>query len=108
MNQQAKYWTSICLKCDRQRSRHREKVDKLVRQGRKGKSTSSKINVVMVRQNPKSTITYADYGTKIRESDLPPPLAEAKDALIGIMWVNDEMYAKTQVGDVLTVINTPL
>jgi hypothetical protein len=84
-----------------------KKEDELVRQGRKGKSSKRAINVVTVRHNPKSTVTYADYGKKVQESDLPPPLPDGKDAPIGIMWVSDEFYDATKIGDVFTVINTP-
>ncbi len=84
-----------------------KEVDEITRRSRRGRTSSSQINVLMVRHNPKSTIPYADLGTKVKETDLPPPVPESKDAPIGVMWVNDEVFAKTQVGDLLTVVNTP-
>lgn len=84
-----------------------KEVDTIRRQQRKGKSTTSEIRVLTVRHNPKSTIAYADMDTKVQEADLPPPLPEGKDAPIGIMHVGLDLYDQTNIGDVLTVVNTP-
>ncbi len=82
-------------------------VEKVTTSLSKGRSRSSEYLQITVRHNPKSAVTYADFGTRVQESDLPPPLPEGKDAPIGFMRVNGTVYDQTQVGDVLTVVNTP-
>jgi hypothetical protein len=77
-----------------------------------GSQTENDIWVLTVRHVPKSTVKYADFPSKVKEADLPvaPPLTgnSMKDSgNIGIMWVPAELYEKTNVGDVLTVVNTP-
>lgn len=77
-----------------------------------GYQTESNIWVLTVRHVPKSTVKYADFPSKVKEADLPvaPPLTgdPMKDsAYSGVMWVPVEVYDKVQVGDMLTVANTP-
>jgi hypothetical protein len=89
-----------------------KKLDTLVREGRRGRSTSTDLNVLRVRHVKKSPVKYADFPSKVAEADLPvaPPKTEGvADDLDygGIMWVTAEVYARTNVGDMLTVVNTP-
>lgn len=77
-----------------------------------GSTTKNDIWVLTVRHVPKSTVKYADFPSKVKEADLPvaPPLTgdPMKDSgNIGIMWVPQEFYDKTKVGDMLAVANTP-
>lgn len=89
-----------------------KKLDTLIRERRRGNDTRTDINVVRVRFVPKSTVAYADFPSKVAEADLPsaPPMAEgAMDdgTYGGVMWVTTELYERTNVGDMLTVVNTP-
>lgn len=84
-----------------------KEVDTVTRRARKGRTTTSEIRVLTVRHNPKSTLAYADLGTKVQEADLPPPLPESQDAPTGIMHVSTGFFEQTNIGDVLTVVNTP-
>lgn len=85
------------------------------RSGRKGRSsytTTNELWLLNVRHVPKSTVKYADFPGKVKEANLPvaPPLTGdlMKDsANIGVMWLPKETYEKTNVGDMLTVVNTP-
>lgn len=77
-----------------------------------GYSTESDIWVLRVRHVPKSTVKYADFPSKVKETDLPVASALTGDPMkdsenSGIMWVPVELYEKTKVGDMLTVANTP-
>jgi hypothetical protein len=77
-----------------------------------GYTTQNDIWVLSVRHVPKSTVKFADYPAKVKEADLPlaPPLTgdPMKDSGHGgVMWVSQELYDKTKVGDLLTVVNSP-
>lgn len=77
-----------------------------------GSTTTNDIWVLSVRHVPKSTVKYADFPSKVKEADLPvaPALTgdPTKDTCNGgVMWVTEEFYNKTKVGDMLTVVNTP-
>lgn len=77
-----------------------------------GSTTTNDIWVLSVRHVPKSTVKYADFPSKVKEADLPvaPPVTgdSMKDmGNGGVMWVTEEFYNKTKVGDMLTVVNTP-
>lgn len=77
-----------------------------------GTTTENDIWVLSVRHVPKSTVKYADFPSKVKEADLPvaPKLTgdPMKDSGYGgVMWVSEEIYNKTKVGDMLTVVNTP-
>mgnify|MGYP001584401442 CR=1 FL=1 len=77
-----------------------------------GSTTESDIWVLMVRHVPKSTVKYADFPSKVMEDNLPVAPALTGDPMkdsenIGVMWVPAELYEKTKVGDMLTVVNTP-
>jgi hypothetical protein len=74
---------------------------------RRGGSSSYEVRTLRVRHNPKSPVKFADVGTKVPEADLPPPLPDDRDAPIGFIRVDTALFEKTQVGDVLTVVNTP-
>ena len=82
-------------------------VDTVTNKTRRGRSSSYEVRTLRVRHNPKSPVKFADVGTKVPEADLPPPLPEDRDAPIGFIRVDDALFEKTQVGDVLTVVNTP-
>lgn len=95
-----------------------KKKDELVsthssgRRGNSSYSTTTDLWVVHVRHVPKSTVKYADFPAKVKEADLPvaPPVTgdPLKDSEhIGVMFVPVELYDKTKVGDMLTVVNTP-
>lgn len=77
-----------------------------------GSTTTNDIWVLSIRHVPKSTVKYADFPSKVKEADLPvapaltgDPMKDAGNA--GVMWVTEEFYNKTKVGDMLTVVNTP-
>jgi hypothetical protein len=77
-----------------------------------GYQTQSEILVLTVRHVPKSTVKYADFPSKTKEADLPVAPPKSADPMqdfgnIGIMWVSADVYEKTKVGDMLTVVNTP-
>jgi hypothetical protein len=77
-----------------------------------GSTTTSDIWVLSVRFAPKSTVKYADYPSKVKEADLPtaPDLTgdTMKDSEASeIMWVSQDLYDKTKVGDMLTVVDAP-
>jgi hypothetical protein len=78
----------------------------------RSRTTSSPINVMFIRFEPRSVISISDYGTKALEEDLPsaPPVTGRVMTDMdcsGLMWVSDEVFAVTQVGDMLVVVNTP-
>ncbi|WP_430443842.1 hypothetical protein [Sphingorhabdus contaminans] len=77
-----------------------------------GSTTTNDIWVLSIRHVPKSTVKYADFPSKVKEADLPvapaltgDPMKDAGNG--GVMWVTEEFYNKTKVGDMLTVVNTP-
>lgn len=77
-----------------------------------GTTTENDIWVLSVRHVPKSTVKYADFPSKVKEADLPvapeltgDPMKDSGNG--GVMWVSEELYNKTKVGDMLTVVNTP-
>jgi hypothetical protein len=82
-------------------------VDTVTTKTRRGGSSSYEVRTLRVRHNPKSPVKFADVGTKVPEADLPPPLPDDRDAPMGFIRVDDALFEKTQVGDVLTVVNTP-
>jgi hypothetical protein len=89
-----------------------KKEDTLVREGRRGRTTSTEIQVLRVRHVKKSPVKYADFPSTVAEADLPaaPPAVEGVSDEVdygGIMWVSAELYERTNVGDMLTVVNTP-
>lgn len=95
-----------------------KKKDELVSthsSGRRGNSsytTTSDLWVLHIRHVPKSTVKYADFPAKVKEDELPvaPPVTgdSQKDSEnLGVMFVPVELYDKTKVGDMLTVVNTP-
>jgi hypothetical protein len=77
-----------------------------------GSTTTNDIWVLSVRHVPKSTVKYSDFPSKVKETDLPVAPALTGDPMKdmgngGVMWVTEEFYSKTKVGDMLTVVNTP-
>jgi hypothetical protein len=89
-----------------------KETDKMVTSRRGGRSSSVDLQVLHVRHVPKSTVKFADFGTTTKEADLPiaPPVTGEvlKDmAYGGVMFVPRELYDRTKVGDLLTVVNTP-
>lgn len=77
-----------------------------------GSTSTSDIWVLSVRFAPKSTVKYSDYPSKVKESDLPLPPPAFDDPLKSdeaatLMWVSRELYDKTKVGDMLTVVDAP-
>ncbi|MCW3834696.1 hypothetical protein ACFQ1E_03485 [Sphingomonas canadensis] len=89
-----------------------KKLDKQVYEGRAGRSRSKDVQVISVRFLPKSGVRYADYPAKVPESALPgPPRVTGdpmKDSTFSeVLWVPRDVYDRTSVGDVLTVVDTP-
>jgi hypothetical protein len=77
-----------------------------------GSTTTNDIWVLSIRHVPKSTVKYADFPSKVKEADLPVAPALTGDPMkdagnVGVMWVTEEFYNTTKVGDMLTVVNTP-
>jgi hypothetical protein len=83
--------------------------------GRRNRSSYSTTNdrwLLHIRHVPKSTVKYADFPSKVNEADLPVAPAETGDVMKdmdhgGLIVATEELYEKTKVGDVLTVVNTP-
>jgi hypothetical protein len=89
-----------------------KKLDEMVIEGRRGRSRSSDLNVIRVRHVPKSEVKYADFPSKVPEADLPIAPPKSDDIMDesnygGIMFVTAAVYERTNVGDMLTVVNTP-
>lgn len=77
-----------------------------------GSTTTNDIWLLTVRFAPESTVKYADYPSKVKEADLPvaPPVTgdTTKDSkYMEVMWVSRDLYDKTKVGDMLTVVDAP-
>lgn len=75
-------------------------------------TTKSDLWVLTVRHVPKSTVNYADFPTKVKEAELPVAPALTGDPTKdsgngGVMFVSQDRYDQTKVGDLLTVVNTP-
>ena len=83
--------------------------------GRRNRSSYTTTNdrwVLHIRHVPKSTVKYADFRSKVKEADLPVAPPETGEAMKdmshgGIIVASEELFDKTKVGDVLTVVNTP-
>lgn len=94
-------------------------LDKLVyegtsgRRGRGGSSSRTEdIQVLNVRFDAKSTVKFADYPVKVSEANLPVAPAVTGDTAkdgpnTDVIWVSRELYDRTKVGDMLTVVDTP-
>lgn len=77
-----------------------------------GSTSSTDIYVLTVRHVPKSPVRYADFPAKVKEADLPVAPAPSGDPMkdsenLGIMWVPADVYEQIEVGELLTVANTP-
>lgn len=88
------------------------KLDKVVYEGRRGRTRSQDVQYLFVRFDPDSKVKYADFPDKVKEADLPsaPALTgdPAKDGkYVELMSVPRELYDRTKVGDVLTVVDAP-
>lgn len=57
--------------------------------------------------NPKSPVRYADVGEKVKEADIPAESAARSGGSTGSVKVKEEVFARTNKGDILTVVNTP-
>lgn len=89
-----------------------KKTDKLTTKRRAGRSKSIDLQVLHLRHVRKSTVRFADFGTKVKEADLPVAPPVTGDVMqdmdyVGVMFVPMELYERTKVGDMLTVVNTP-
>ncbi|MFY8041231.1 MAG: hypothetical protein ACOVN4_16430 [Bosea sp. (in: a-proteobacteria)] len=96
-----------------------KKEDTIVRTERSGikpsstrtRSTTTPVHVLNLWYDTRSPVSYAQYGLKGDESALPalPPRATNSLAAVdhtGVLWVTDEVFANTKVGDVLVVVNS--
>jgi hypothetical protein len=88
------------------------KLDKIVYEGRRGRTRSENVQYLFVRFDPDSKVKYADFPVKVQEADLPlaPALTgdSAKDGkYLDIMSVPRDLYDRTKLGDVLTVVDAP-
>lgn len=77
-----------------------------------GSTTENDIWVLTVRFDPKSTVKYVDYLSKVREADLPTAPAITGDPkkdgeFVEVLWVSRDLYDKTKIGDTLTVVDAP-
>ncbi|MEO9635286.1 MAG: hypothetical protein ABJ360_14920 [Roseobacter sp.] len=79
-------------------------VDSYTLKNAKGKTAESSKNFVHIVHDPKSTVTYSELGKSVKEADLPVP---KKDESTGVMDMDDTEFVMVQVGQVLTVVNTP-
>lgn len=76
------------------------------------RTTSSPINVITLRFEPRSTVTFSDYVNGIEDGALPkaPPVTGntmTDGQYVGVMFVSDYLFAAIAVDDILTVVNTP-
>jgi hypothetical protein len=77
-----------------------------------GSTTENDIWVLTVRFDPKSTVKYVDYPSKVKEADLPKAPAITGDPkkdgeFVEVLWVSRDLYDKTKIGDTLTVVDAP-
>jgi len=83
--------------------------DTLTTTTRRGRSTTTDIQVVTVRFNPKSGLKYADYTGQADIPSAPPatgnPMADSEFS--EVIWVPNAVYEKTKVGDSFVVVDTP-
>lgn len=89
-----------------------KQVDKTVFAGRRGNTRTVEYQLLHVRHFPKSQVKYADFPDRVREADLPVSLPLTGELLVdsassGVVFVPKSIYEETQVGDMLTVVNTP-
>lgn len=89
-----------------------KKLDTARFEGRKGRSRTVEYRFIHVRHVPKSTVKFSDFPARVKEADLPvaPPVSgdPLKDsAHSGIMDVPLTTFEAINVGDLLTVVNTP-
>ncbi|MDP2800722.1 MAG: hypothetical protein Q8O26_02455 [Phreatobacter sp.] len=76
-----------------------------------GRMTTTDLHVLHVRFVPKSTVRYTDYLSKIGGLDLPTAPAFSGNTLADsefgdVMFVSRALHDRTNVGDVLTVVDT--
>lgn len=77
-----------------------------------GYTTTTDLFVLSVRHVPKSDVAFADFPGKVAEADLPVAPAPTGDPMAdsafgGVMFVPESVYRQVDVGDMLTVVNTP-
>ena len=97
-----------------------KKEDTIVRTERSGikpsstrtRSTTTPIHVLSLWFERNSPVSYAEHAMKGDEAALPavPPRATNPLAAVnhtGVLWVSEEIFAGTKVGDVLVVVNSP-
>jgi hypothetical protein len=97
-----------------------KKEDTIVRTERSGikpsstrtRSTTTPIHVLSLWFERNSPVSYAEHAMKGDEAALPavPPRATNPLAAVnhtGVIWVSEEIFAGTKVGDVLVVVNSP-
>jgi hypothetical protein len=84
-------------------------TDKLVKRGRKGRTTTTDIQVLSVRFNPKSALAFRDYEEGAEVPAAPPPSGDAAGdwEYSDVIWVTPDVYARTKVGDSFLVVDTP-
>ena len=87
-------------------------LDQMVYQLRKGRSRRVDIQVLSVRFNPKSALTYADGVAASPDAELPGPPPLTGDLVTdssyeNVIWVSREVYDRTKVGDSFVVVDTP-
>ncbi|MCB2065573.1 MAG: hypothetical protein KDE15_02910 [Erythrobacter sp.] len=86
-------------------------TDQMVYSGRAGRSRSEDLQVLQVRFVPESPVRYADFPGTASLDDLPLPPAPSGDPLADsqfsdVIFVTRAVFDATQVGDVLTVVDT--
>jgi hypothetical protein len=87
-------------------------LDKMVYEGRRGRTRTVDVQYLYVRFVPESKVKYADFPAKVKEADLPlaPPISgniAADSKFLEIMAVPRTLYDTTKVGDLLTVVDAP-
>jgi hypothetical protein len=89
-----------------------KKLDKMVTQRSKGRSTTTNLQILYIRYAERSPVKYADFPARIAEKDLPgaPPQngdASKDSSSIGVIFVPRATYEAVKVGDTLIVVDTP-
>ena len=83
--------------------------DTMTTTSRRGRSRNSDIQVLTVRFNPKSDLRYADYTNGGEVPSAPPATGDASVdwEYSDVIWVSNDTYETTKLGDSFIVVDTP-
>jgi len=89
-----------------------KEIDQVRIEGRRGRSRTENWEMLWVRYGKDSTVPYADYPARVALADLPAPPPATGDPSVdyayeAVIFVAPDVYAATQVGQRLVVVDTP-